>query len=135
MHPSWSRKRRWTEFVCVESGLVVRIPRATLGVSTDLLSTPNSDLFSIGGAGGGGEKIVSCGGGGGGSFQLRLDSTVFSCNGLWNIALVEWAPFLLRQCKDANQHLGVWNVGISGLLKVIVCLGCFSRVFGLWLDR
>lgn len=48
--------------------------------------------------------------GGGGSFQLRLDSTVFSCNGLWNIALVEWAPLLLRWCKDANQHLGVWNV-------------------------
>lgn len=52
MHPSWSRKRRWTEFVCVESGLVVRIPRATLGVSTDLLSTLNSDLFSVGGVGG-----------------------------------------------------------------------------------
>lgn len=47
MHPSWSRKRRWTEFVCVESGLVLRIPQATLGVSTDLLSTLNSGLMDI----------------------------------------------------------------------------------------
>lgn len=125
MHPSWSRKRRWTEFVCVESGLVVRIPRATLGVSTDLLSTPNSDLFSIGSVGGQGEKIVSSAGGS--SFQLRLDSTVFNCNGLWNIVVVEWAPLLLRQCRNGNQLFGVWNVsGRKGLLKLIVCLGCFS---------
>jgi len=47
MHPSWSRKRRWTEFVCVESGLVLRIPQATPGVSTDLLSTPKSALFNV----------------------------------------------------------------------------------------
>lgn len=47
MHPSWSRKRRWTEFVCVESGLVLRIPQATLGVFTDLLSTLKSGLFII----------------------------------------------------------------------------------------
>lgn len=47
MHPSWSRRRRWTEFVCVESGLVLRILQATLGVSTDLLSTPNNALMNI----------------------------------------------------------------------------------------
>lgn len=47
MHPSWSRRRRWTEFVCVESGLVLRILQATLGVSTDLLSTPNNALKNI----------------------------------------------------------------------------------------
>lgn len=74
--------------MCVESGLVLRIPQATLGVSTDLLSTPISCLFNIfpwqcvGGVGT--KKIMSFGG----SFQLRPDSTV-SFNGLWNIALVE----------------------------------------------
>lgn len=33
--------------MCVESGLVLRIPQATLGVSTDLLSTPNNGLMDI----------------------------------------------------------------------------------------
>lgn len=62
--------------MCVESGLVLRIPLATLGVSTDLLSTPNSGLFNIlpWQHGGWGER-KSCPLGGG-SFQLRPDSTV-----------------------------------------------------------
>lgn len=62
--------------MCVESGLVLRILQATLGVSTDLLSTPNNALENIlpwhwGGVRG--EEAVSCGGG---SFQLRPDLTV-----------------------------------------------------------
>lgn len=75
MHPSWSRRRRWTEFVCVESGLVLRILQATLGVSTDLLSTPKNALMNILPWQGGvrGKETVSCGGG---SFQLRPDLTV-----------------------------------------------------------
>lgn len=76
MHPSWSRRRRWTEFVCVESGLVLRILQATLGVSTDLLSTPKKCSYehcSLAVGGVRGKEMVSCGGG---SFQLRPDLTV-----------------------------------------------------------
>uniref|UniRef100_A0A803TRJ7 Phosphatidylinositol-3-phosphatase SAC1 n=1 Tax=Anolis carolinensis TaxID=28377 RepID=A0A803TRJ7_ANOCA len=40
----WPTKRRWTEFVCVESSLVGMAPQVTPGVSTDLFSTPACGL-------------------------------------------------------------------------------------------
>uniref|UniRef100_A0A452TGI1 Phosphatidylinositol-3-phosphatase SAC1 n=1 Tax=Ursus maritimus TaxID=29073 RepID=A0A452TGI1_URSMA len=39
MLPDWSRKKRWTEFVSVESGLAWKIPLCRTGVFTDPLST------------------------------------------------------------------------------------------------
>lgn len=124
MRPSWSRRRRWTEFVCVESGLVPRIPQATPGVSTDPLSTPNSGLLTsfLGSVG---RKIVSFGGG---RFQARPDEVIVamvagilhqgrglcSCRGDAKEKGSSLVPGMFQGCSDSQSpravQLSCWSL-------------------------